>query len=64
MGKQYLTVNEVCIILSISKSTLYRMISDGDFPPPTRIGKRKSRWHVNVVQEYIDRLEDQGKEAA
>ncbi len=55
--KTYLNVKEVCETISVSKATLYRMISADDFPAPTKIGMRKSRWHVERVQNYIDCME-------
>lgn len=57
METQYLNIQELCKIVSVSKPTIYRMIRDGHFPPPTRIGLRKSRWHVLKIEQWIDKLE-------
>lgn len=57
MEQQYLRIHEVCTILAISKATIYRMVNDGHFPPPTRLGKRKSRWHIQTVQTWIGEQE-------
>ena len=55
----YLKIQEVIQILSISKATLYRMVSDGSFPPPTHLGKRKSRWLQTTVENWIQKVEEE-----
>jgi excisionase family DNA binding protein len=55
--KIYFNVKEVCEMLSVSKATLYRMIAGDHFPAPTKLGLRRSGWHVDRVQNYIDCME-------
>lgn len=48
-----LRAKEVCILLGISKSTLYKFISEGKFPKPTKLGTRTSVWRNSLVQAII-----------
>jgi len=57
MEQQYMRINEVCNTLAISKSTIYRMIKSNEFPKPTHLGRRKSRWLVKTVTDWIDEQE-------
>jgi len=57
MEKQYLRIGEVCELMAISKASIYRMIQAGDFPAPTYLGKRKSRWHAETLQQWVDKQE-------
>ncbi len=48
-----LRAKEVCILLGISKSTLYKFISEGKFPKPRKLGTRTSAWRNSLVQAII-----------
>jgi len=50
-----LTLENAANMLSISKRTLERLISAGDFPRPFKLG-RSSRVAVDDVNAYLDRL--------
>jgi prophage regulatory protein len=39
----------------ISRSTLYKMVRQGVFPAPRRLGPRCSVWKASEVQAFIDR---------
>ena len=51
---QLVTVKEVLSTTKINRSTLWRMVQDGRFPPPIRISERCIRWPENQVNEWID----------
>ena len=38
----YLTMQQVCSLLQISRATAQRMVLDGRLPKPTKLGKRMS----------------------
>jgi excisionase family DNA binding protein len=38
----YLTMQQVCNLLQISRATAQRMVRDGRLPKPTKLGKRMS----------------------
>jgi prophage regulatory protein len=52
---------EVVRRTGISASTIKRMVADGRFPRPMRIGERAKGWPMRDVQEWIERLDEQRK---
>lgn len=50
-------VNEVCSALSISRSTLYRLVRSGKFAQPLKVTDKKRAWKRQDLEEYIDTLE-------
>lgn len=40
--------------LPISKSTLWRMVNDGRFPKPIKLGPRITAWRCEEVHEWIN----------
>lgn len=47
-------LTQVCELLGISRSTIYKRLSDGTFPAPIRIGPGTVRWSVDALQSWID----------
>jgi len=52
---QLLRLDQVAVILSVSKRQIWRMIANGDLPEPVKIG-RASRMISSDVQAYIEKL--------
>jgi excisionase family DNA binding protein len=51
------SMNEVCEILGVGRSTVYRMIDAGRLPEPASLGdKKKSRkvWRESVITKTLD----------
>lgn len=48
-----LTRKEVEQITGLSTTSIYRMMREGNFPEPIRIGARSVRWHENEIQDFI-----------
>lgn len=48
-------VAEVCEFLGLSRSTLYKLLSEGAFPEPVRLGPRTVRWNVDELVAWRDR---------
>ena len=44
---------EVCEMVAVSRSTLWRWVSTGSFPPPIRIGPSAVRWRLSAVQDWM-----------
>lgn len=44
---------EVAKLMGISRSTLYALIANGNFPPPVHISSRARGWPRFVINEYI-----------
>ena len=58
MEERLLKLTDVETILSIKKSKLYRMISEGSFPKPVALGPRSVRWRSSDIQNWIERLSE------
>ena len=52
---------EVVRLTGISASTIKRMVSDGRFPKPMRIGIRAKGWLARDVRAFVEMLDEQRK---
>ena len=61
--RQFMMSNEYCRLLrlpdvihmcGLSRTTLYRRMSEGLFPAPVRIGPRSVAWRESDVREWIE----------
>lgn len=43
--------------LSIPQSTLYRWISNGDFPKPIKIGPRRTAFSLSSIEIWLEQRE-------
>ena len=53
----YLTMQQVCKLLQISRATAQRMVLDGRLPKPTKLGKSMSspvRFDVEKVRAAVE----------
>lgn len=48
-----LRTHEVLETISVSRSTLWRMVRDERFPPPIRIVGRHIGWRLSEVEAWI-----------
>lgn len=48
--------NEVLHLIGVSKSSLYRMIASGHFPPSVVVGKKAVAWPEHEVREIVGTL--------
>ena len=49
-----LTRREVERRTGLSRSTIYRKMSDGSFPVPLKISERAVRWRESEIRAYVD----------
>lgn len=49
-----LTVREVALRLNISRSTLYKMLNAGEFPPAPYRVRGRPRWPESLVDAWIE----------
>jgi prophage regulatory protein len=49
-------IKEVCLLVGISRSTLYKMIREGSFPNPLDLGSRFKAWQKQTVINWIATL--------
>lgn len=41
------------LVLPFSGTTLWRMVKDGHFPPPTKLGAGVTAWRVGAVRAWL-----------
>ena len=47
-------LRDVVRITALSRSTIYRRISEGRFPPPVHLGGHAAAWPSALLQTWID----------
>ena len=47
-------IADVCELLGIGRSTVYKLLSDGAFPKPVRLGPRTVRWRLEAIESWRD----------
>ncbi len=53
VDKRILRRSEVVSLVGLSQSTIYRMISRGEFPRPMQLGRRATGWSADEVEEWL-----------
>ncbi len=56
---RYLTISEVMSIVRLSRASIYRLMKEGLFPRPFRIGKSAVRWRESALRKFIEEREVQ-----
>lgn len=56
MDKKLLRRSEVEKITGLSRTSIYRMMNDNEFPRPLRIGKRSVAWREVDLTEWLENL--------
>ena len=64
MTDRMLRRDEVERIVGLSVASIYRKMSDGQFPRPRKIGPRGVRWPESAIQEWMANLPQAGGESA
>ena len=41
-------------MVGLSRSTLYAMMAEGNFPKPVKLGKRAVGWHERDILDWIE----------
>jgi prophage regulatory protein len=60
MCPRLLRLNEVLKLVGISRSTLYRLLSEGDFPERVYISERCVGWTEDSIHDWVvKKLEQQ-----
>ena len=54
---QLLTVGQVCRLASVTRSTLYRLMSAGTFPRPLYVTSKTPRWRRATIRRWLDERE-------
>jgi prophage regulatory protein len=56
--ERYIRWKELKQDIPFSRSTVYRMILDGRFPKPVRIGKHATAWMSSEIKKWMRERED------
>lgn len=56
--ENYLTVKEVAKKLHVSKTTIYKFLSEGRFPKPVPLGTNIKRWPESVLDKWLKDKEE------
>lgn len=54
MSQQVLKLSEVKLITSLSGSTIYRLISQSDFPKQIKLSERSSGWIASEIEQWLE----------
>lgn len=49
-------IAEVCELVGVSRTTIYRWVSEGMFPEPVRISRYAVRWNIDEIEKWRDAL--------
>ena len=62
---ELMKLNEVIAAVRYSKASIYRLINDGKFPKPIKLGWRSVFWVRTQIQNFIkEQIEKDGDHAA
>ncbi len=50
---RFLRRPEVEALIGLRRSTIYRLVADGDFPAPVRIGPRAIAWLESDIRQWM-----------
>ena len=59
IGDRIVRITEVCEITGLSRTTIWRRINDGSFPPSIPLGPQGTRargWRLSNIQTWIDTI--------
>ena len=46
-------MRQLVTLVGLSRSTIYVLVSKGNFPVPIRLGDKAVGWRVNEIEEWI-----------
>lgn len=49
-----LRLSDVCALVGLSRSTIYNLLAESQFPAPVRVSVRAVRWRAAEVLDWID----------
>ena len=54
MSDRLLRRRQVEEITGMARSSIYRLMQDGDFPPPVRVGPAAVRWRESDITGWLE----------
>ena len=62
MKTRLLRLPEVSRLTGLSRSSVYRLIAQGQFPKPRKLTAHASAWREDEIQKWMDSLPVSGQE--
>jgi len=56
MTNKALRIHAVIELTGLSRSSIYRLVQEGKFPPPVKLSLRASAWFERDVNEWLANL--------
>ncbi|MDB2608961.1 AlpA family transcriptional regulator [Paracoccaceae bacterium] len=44
--------------LGLTRSSIYKMMEDGEFPRPIKLGRRAVGWRADEVANWLDKMQE------
>lgn len=54
---RYIRIKELAIMLSIGRSTIYKLMKKNQFPQQIKLSERTVVWRLSVINEWIKEKE-------
>lgn len=61
MQKFYYSDKQVGTRYGVHRSTVWRWVRNGDFPPPDSLSKGCSRWPLQVIEDWEKKRSSEGR---
>lgn len=55
---RYIRIKELAVMLSIGKSTIYRLVQENKFPKQIKLTERTAVWRLSVINEWVAEKEN------
>jgi predicted DNA-binding transcriptional regulator AlpA len=52
----FIRLAEVCEMVGVARSTIYKWVSEGTFPRPVHISDRAVRWPIDAIESWRNEL--------
>ena len=60
----YLRMQEITGRLGLARSTVYKLIQAGEFPPPIKLTRRTSAWREADIEAFLSARESRSRATA
>ena len=57
--RRIIRIDEVSQLTGLARSTIYKKVSEGSFPPPVRLGARSVGWRLTNIDLWLQAPERQ-----
>ncbi|OQW68684.1 MAG: hypothetical protein BVN34_08365 [Proteobacteria bacterium ST_bin12] len=55
---RYIRIKELAVMLSIGKSTIYRLVQENKFPKQIKLTERTAVWRLSVINAWVTEKEN------